>query len=154
MPFQVAGGRPAAQDRRARQAGVVHYEPGAVIYDVGDKADDLYIVVSGKVEHALEPGAHARRPMQILKPGDVFGWAALLEKFPRRLAKAVCIERAEVVRISGDELLRVLESDPDTGDVVMSRFATMITRELHGSRPDRAVAQRSTAACTRATSRA
>ena len=92
-------------------------------------ADDIYIIVSGKVEHTLEPGAPARPSTQILKTGDVFGWAALLEKSPRRLAKAVCIEPTEIVRISGDELLRVLATDPDAGDVVMSRFATMIARE-------------------------
>src|SRR5204862_2728098 len=31
--------------------------------------------------------------------------------------------------ISGDELLQVLATDPGIGDVVMSRFATMITRD-------------------------
>jgi NitT/TauT family transport system permease protein len=67
--------------------------------------------------------------MKTLVQGDVFGWAALLEKVPNRLAKAVCTEDAVIVRINGDELLRVLESDPDAGDVVMSRFATMITRD-------------------------
>jgi NitT/TauT family transport system permease protein len=127
MPFQAAGTdllrKIATLGRRAS------YDRGAVLYDVGDDADDLYIIVSGEVEHTLEPGVHARLSTQILKKGDVFGWAALLEKTPRRLAKAVCMEATEVVRISGDELLRVLATDPDVGDVVMSRFATMITRE-------------------------
>jgi len=127
MPFQVVGDemlhRIAALGRR------VSYDAGAPIYDVGDIADDLYIIVSGRVEHALEPGAQARRPLKVLGPGDVFGWAALLEKFPQRLAKATCLDATEIVRINGDELLRILETDPDTGDVVMSRFATMITRD-------------------------
>ena len=127
MPLQVAGSdllrKIAALGRR------VSYDQGAVLYDVGDDADDLYIIVSGKVEHTLEPGVHARLSTQTLKQGDVFGWAALLEKTPRRLAKAVCESATEVVRIGGDELLRVLATDPDIGDVVMSRFATMITRE-------------------------
>src|SRR5437660_2189648 len=127
MPFQVVS------DAMLRKIAAVSWrvtcEPGDVIYDAGDKADDIYIVVSGTIEHALEPDVQARRPVQTLKSGDVFGWAALLEKFPARLAKAVCVERAEVVRINGDELLRLLESDPDAGDVVMSRFATMIRQD-------------------------
>ena len=127
MPFQVVSD--AMLRKIAAVSWRVTYEPGAVIYDAGDKADDIYIVVSGTIEHALEPDVQARRPVQTLKSGDVFGWAALLEKFPARLAKAVCIERAEVVRINGDELLRLLESDPDAGDVVMSRFATMIRQD-------------------------
>ena len=127
MPFQVVS------DGMLRQiAGLgrrVSYDKGALIYDVGDTADDIYIIVSGRVEHALEPGAQARRPVKVLGPGDVFGWAALLEKYPHRLAKATCLEAAEIVRVGGDDLLRLLETDPDAGDVVMSRFATMITRD-------------------------
>jgi len=128
MPLQVAGDdllrRIAAAGRR------VSYEARAVLYEVDDNADDLYIVVSGQVKHMLGPGAHARQSTQILKKGDVFGWAALLEKTPRRLARAVCTEPTEVLRIGGEELLRVLATEPDIGDVVMSRFATMIAREF------------------------
>ena len=128
MPLQVAGDdllrRIAAAGRR------VSYEERTVLYEVDDTADDLYIIVSGQVRHTLGPGAHARESTQILKKGDVFGWAALLEKTPRRLARAVCTEPTEILRIGGDELLRVLATDPDIGDVVMSRFATMIAREF------------------------
>ena len=127
MPFQVVSD--GMLRKIAAKGWRVTYERDAVLYDVGDKADDIYIIVSGKVVHALEPGVNARRPEKILGPGDVFGWAALLEKYPARLARAVCAERAEIVRINGDELLRLLEGDPDAGDVVMSRFATMITRD-------------------------
>jgi ABC-type nitrate/sulfonate/bicarbonate transport system permease component/CRP-like cAMP-binding protein len=127
MPLQVAEDdllrKIATLGRRAS------YDRGAVLYEVGEDADDLYIIVSGKVEHTLEPGVHARLSTQILKKGDVFGWAALLEKTPRRLARAVCLDATAIVRISGDELLRLLATDPDIGDVVMSRFATLITRE-------------------------
>jgi len=127
MPLQVAG-----DDLLRKIAAIgtrVSYAPGAKIYEVGDDADDIYIIVSGKVEHTLEPGVHARLSRQILQKGDVFGWAALLEKTPRRLAKVVCVDATETVRIGGDDLLRVLATDPDVGDVVMSRFSTMITRE-------------------------
>src|SRR5258706_1083111 len=127
MPFQVVG------DELLRKVAAlgrpVSYAEGAVIYDVGDNADGIYIIVSGQIEHALEPGAHARQPVKMLKTGDVFGWAALLQKYPQRLARAVCLTPAQVIRINGNELLRILEVDPDAGDVVMSRFATMITRD-------------------------
>ncbi len=128
MPFQVVS------DALLRKIAVASWQvslaKGATVYDVGDKADDVFIVVSGKIEHALEPGVNARRPMKTLSTGDVFGWAALLDKIPARLAKATCIEPTEIIRINGEELLRLLESDPDTGDVVMSRFATMITQDF------------------------
>ena len=128
MPLQVAGEdllrRIAATGRRVR------YKALEVLYEVDDIADDLYIIVSGEVRHTLGPGAHAQEPTKVLGKGDVFGWAALLEQTPRRLARAVCTQPAEIVRIGGDALLKVLAKDPDIGDVVMSRFATMITREF------------------------
>lgn len=127
MPFQVVSD--AMLRKIAAIAWQVSYPEGAVIYEAGDKADDIYIVVSGKVEHALEPGINARRPTKTLVGGDVFGWAALLEKYPSRLAKAVCVEAVEIVRINGEALLDLLATEPDAGDVVMSRFATMITRD-------------------------
>ena len=128
MPLQVARDdllrRIAAAGRRAR------YDALQVLYEVDDIADDLYIIVSGEVRHTLGPGAHAKEPTKVLIAGDVFGWAALLEKTPRRLARAVCTQPAEIVRIGGESLLRVLATDADVGDVVMSRFATMIAREF------------------------
>ncbi len=127
MPFQVVSDGMLLKIAALGRRDV--YAEGTVVYDVGDATNDLFIVVAGKVEHALEPGVNAQRPIQILGPGDVFGWAALLEKSSHRLARAVCHERTEIIRINGDDLLRLLETDPDAGDVVMSRFATMITRD-------------------------
>lgn len=127
MPFQVVS--EAMLRRIAAISWKMTYRAGDVLYEAGGPADDLYIVVSGKIDHELAPGVHARRPMKTLTEGDVFGWAALLEKVPNRLAKAVCTEDALIIRINGEELLKVFESDPDAGDVVMSRFATMITRD-------------------------
>ena len=127
MPFQVVSD--GMLRKIAALSWQVAYPSGASVYQAGDTADDIYIIVSGKIEHALEPGVNARRPVQTLGPGDVFGWAALMDKFPHRLAGVTATEPTEIVRISGDELLRLLESDPDAGDVVMSRFATMITRD-------------------------
>ncbi len=127
MPFQVVSD--GMLRKIAALSWEVTYPKGASVYEAGDKADDIYIIVSGRIEHALVPGVNARRPIQTLGPGDVFGWAALMEKFPHRLAVAKVVEPAQVVRINGNELLRLLESDPDAGDVVMSRFATMITRD-------------------------
>ena len=127
MPFQVVSD--AMLRKIAAISWKISFRAGDTLYEAGGPAEDLFIVVSGKVDHELQPGVNARRPMKTLVQGDVFGWAALLEKVPNRLAKAVCTEDAVIIRINGDELLKVLESDPDAGDVVMSRFATMITRD-------------------------
>lgn len=105
-------------------------QAGDQLYDIGDIADDVYIVSSGRVEHTLGKDAHSSEHKKILRNGGIFGWASVLEGQNARLAKTVCIEATEIIRIEGKALIKVFESDPKVGDIVMSRFATMIKKEF------------------------
>jgi ABC-type nitrate/sulfonate/bicarbonate transport system permease component/CRP-like cAMP-binding protein len=128
MPFQVVSDE--MLKRIAQLATRARYEKGETLYRVGERADDIFIVVSGKVEHALGLGSGARTLNQVMSSGAVFGWAALLKDVPARLATTSCVEAAEVLKIKGQDLMRLFESEPAAGDVVMSRFATMITKDF------------------------
>jgi ABC-type nitrate/sulfonate/bicarbonate transport system permease component len=101
-------------------------EERATIYRVGDAADDLFVVASGKIEHALGPSSSATRLVKVVGAGDVIGWTAVLENQRKRLATATCLERSELVRINGNELLKLLEADKPAGDALMSRLASKI----------------------------
>ena len=124
------------------------YARGDVIYNVGDPPDSIHVVSSGSVSHTMKTDEHDALQEKIMRSGDVFGWAAVLEGTPGRLARTVCLERTETLQIDGEKLMRLIEQSPVTGDVVMSRFATMITREFsapataarvhHPTRPDQA----------------
>jgi NitT/TauT family transport system permease protein len=103
---------------------------GDLIYDRGDEADDIHIVASGSVQHLLKADADDAVHEKVMHTGDVFGWAAVLAGQRRRLAKTVCLERTEVIQINGQELMKLIEREPTAGDVIMSRFATMITKEF------------------------
>ncbi len=129
MPFQVI-----SEDMLQSVAAVSRpfsYRAGEVIYRAGDKADDVYVVVSGAVEHLLSDTPTTVERNRVMHSGDVYGWAAVLGQDSRvRLATATCVETAEVIRINGAALIERLNEDPATAAVVMSRFATMITREF------------------------
>ena len=127
MPFQMVG-----PDVLASIAGLAKwksYAKGDVIYQMGDEADDIYLVSSGNVQHTLHGRGGAGELVRTMRSGDVFGWAALMED-QARLATTVCLERTELVRINGAALINLFKSVPTIGDVVMSRFATMITSEF------------------------
>lgn len=128
MPFQMVSDE-LLRDI-AKLASWRSYARGDMIYDVGDDADDVHIVASGRVRHVLRADAGDADLEKVMGNGDVFGWAAVLDGQRRRLAKTVCLERTEVIRINGEELMKLVKRAPSTGDVVMSRFATMITREF------------------------
>lgn len=127
MPFQVMSN--GMLEKIAAAARRVRYTAGQLIYERGERADDLYVIVSGQVEHILGPGAGATNLLRNLEAGEVFGWAALLKSQPYRLAKATATRDTECLAISTQTLVKILESEPETGNVVMSRFATMITRD-------------------------
>lgn len=128
MPFQTV-----ADEMLTAIAGLAtlrSYARGDVIYEMDDPADDIYVVASGSVQHALRAGVKATHLVRTMRSGEVFGWAAVLENQRTRLARTVCLERTELIRINGEELMKLFHAAPATGDVVMSRFATMITKEF------------------------
>lgn len=106
------------------------FDKGDQLYDIGDAADDVYIIASGKIEHVIGQDTDADKHVKVLGAGGVFGWASVLDSQNTRLARTVCLEPVEVIRINGKKLVKLFESDPAVGDIVMSRFATMINVEF------------------------
>jgi len=66
----------------------------------------------------------------MLKKGEVFGWAALLENQPQRIASARALENSTLLRLNGREVLKLLESDSASGFLVMRRLSGLIARFL------------------------
>ena len=83
-PFGEASG--ALLARIAALARLARYGAGARIYSPDDPADDIFVVVSGRVEHVLDPEVGAREAVKRVTRGGVFGWTGLLLGQTRRLA--------------------------------------------------------------------
>lgn len=131
MPFQMV---PDELLRDIAKIAKWHsYARGDMIYNVGDDADDIHVVSSGSVRHALQADAGQADLDKVMRNGDVFGWAAVFQGQRRRLAKTVCLERTEVLQINGEQLMKLIRRVPAAGDVIMSRFATMIRKEFSAS---------------------
>lgn len=109
------------------------YPQGGTLYEVGDPADDFYVLESGRVEFLIGRDERTRPAGFMLRKGEVFGWAALLESQPVRIAKATCLERSTLLRINGKRVLIVLEADPASGYLVMRRLSSLIARYLASS---------------------
>ena len=109
------------------------FAPGAMLYRPGDPADDFFVLDSGRVEFLVGRVDHAAPDGFILRKGEVFGWAALLDGYAARIASARCLEESALLRINGKAALAVLERDPAAGFVVMRRLAALIARYLASS---------------------
>ena len=62
--------------------------------------------------------------------GQIFGWAALLDDQPRRVATASCLENSSVLVVDGVALLEIFARNTDAGYLVMRRLAGMIARNF------------------------
>jgi len=103
---------------------------GSVLYRPGDAADDFFVLDSGRVEFQI-----GRDPAGfMLRKGEVFGWAALLENQPVRIASARAEEASTMLRINGKQALKLLEADPASGYLVMRRLAGLVARFVQGAK--------------------
>lgn len=122
-----------AQDQQERIAALGRletYRQNSAIYNLGDKTVDCYVLVEGMVRFSIGMGSRQAAAGQILRRGELFGWAALVEQAPARIASAVCLTPCSVLAINGDQLLLLMEADHSLGFRLMKRLNDLITGNL------------------------
>jgi toluene monooxygenase system ferredoxin subunit len=100
------------------------------VYVVGDAADDFYVLAEGTVRFTLGLGKRETSAGEILRRGQVFGWAPLVEGHERRIATAYCLTPCEVVALDGAALSALMESDSALGYALLKKLAVLLTSEL------------------------
>jgi CRP-like cAMP-binding protein len=100
------------------------------IYTIGDAVDDFYVLADGMVRFTLGLGKRETSAGDIIRRGDVFGWAPLVEGQPRRIATAYCLTACAVVAIDGAGLMALMESEASLGYALMKKLAVLLTSEL------------------------
>jgi CRP-like cAMP-binding protein len=100
------------------------------IYTIGDALDDFYVLADGMVRFTLGLGKRETSAGDIIRRGEVFGWAPLVEGQPRRIATAYCLTACTVVAIDGEELMTLMDTDLALGYALMKKLAVLLTSEL------------------------
>jgi len=102
------------------------------LFLLGEHADRLYVVLSGKVEltFPLSFGGTVRDiPVESKTPGSALGWSALVK--PHRFTlSAWAAEASELATFRRDDLLQLFEAEPRIGYVVMRHVAEVVGRRL------------------------
>src|SRR5258706_6641628 len=114
----------------AKLARREEFAEGSVLYRLGDAAEDFFVLESGRVEFQIGRDERVNPAGFMLRKGEVFGWAALLENHPQRIASARALEKSALLRINGNQALKVLGPDPSSGYVGILRLARLMTRFL------------------------
>jgi CRP/FNR family cyclic AMP-dependent transcriptional regulator len=105
---------------------------GECLFLLGDHADRLYVVRTGKVEltFPLSFGGVVRDvPVESKTPGSALGWSALVK--PHRFTlSARAAETSELAAFPRQDLLHVFAAEPHIGYVVMRHIAEVVGRRL------------------------
>lgn len=105
---------------------------GECLFLLGDHADRLYVVLSGRVEltFPLSFGDVVRDvPVESKAPGSALGWSALVK--PHRFTlSARAAETSELAAFLRQDLQQVFEAEPRIGCLVMRHVAEVVGRRL------------------------
>ena len=125
-----SGLAPAQRARIAALSTLKSFPQDTSIYLVGDPVEDFYVLADGTVRFTLGLGKRETSAGEIIRRGDVFGWAALVEGHSRRIATAYCLTACAVIAIPGSQLLELMEHDHSLGYALMKQLAALLTSEL------------------------
>jgi CRP-like cAMP-binding protein len=104
------------------------FPEGQVLFQEGDKGEDMYIIQSGRVAIKKKvDGGEAT--LAVLEKGDFFGEMAILERQPRS-ASAAMLEDGDLIVISGEIFGDMIKSNPEIA-VRMLRKQSIRLRETN-----------------------
>lgn len=102
---------------------------GSVLFEQGDPAEFLYLVVAGEVTIRYKPEDGSTILVARVKPGGVVGWSAALGNRVYT-SGAICSEHARLLRLRGKDLRKLCEEYPETGGLILDRLACIIAQRL------------------------
>jgi len=113
----------------------ISFQQGERIFDEGEKADQLYILIEGKVSIKVHLTSRPETvTVAVIEgPYNSFGWSGVVAPY-HYTAAAYSEADSRVLALPGGELMEVLKGDPATGITVMRRVAEIIGSRLKNSR--------------------
>ena len=125
------------QVHRILNTGVIHYiDTGVHLFDQGDAADNMYVVISGvfdalMVEPAIDSEHRKCLPKRVnrLVVGDVIGEMGIMTSGVR-CASVVAVASGEVLALSQTHLKRIRLLYPRTAGRLFANLSAVLTKKL------------------------
>ncbi len=122
------GGLSHGQLQRVAALGTLQdCEEGQQLYRIGDPAHLIYVLAQGTVRQAISFGGRTAHAGDILRRGDVFGWAALTPTCNVRIATTSCLTPCRLLAVDGAGLIELMEHDHTLGYRLMTQLTRLIT---------------------------
>jgi len=104
----------------------------AVLFEQGDRAEYLYLVVVGEIAIHYKPDDGPPIVVARVKAGGVVGWSAALGNRVYTSA-AICTRYTQMLRVRGADLRDLCEQNPETGILILERLAEIIAERLRNT---------------------
>ena len=103
---------PAQVEGLARAATARNVARGDHALRIGDRADEVWIIVAGKLkEYRLDPAGN-EYVNELMGPGQVFGEPGIFSSERTRVVNVVALEHSNVLTIPRDELFKFMIAHP------------------------------------------
>ena len=114
-------------DSSVAGTSVREYRRGETVFREGDREADVLYVRTGGVQLSMRSSAGCVAAVGMAGPGDFFGEGCLIAQ-PLRLATAVSMTDAAVMRVEKAEMLRLLHAEPDFAEAFTVHLLTRNSR--------------------------
>jgi thioredoxin reductase (NADPH) len=111
---------PAQVSRIAGHGSVRRVSPGEILVEAGDRVVPFFVVTSGQIE-IVRPARTSDDVIVVHKPGEFTGEVNMLSG-RRSLVRARALEAGEVIEVSREQLLGLVQTDSDISEVLMRAF--------------------------------
>ena len=121
-------------------AEVLAFDPGQTVFTEGDRGDELFIVLSGRVEIS--------RMSSVLNdagPGDHIGEMALIRSMPRS-ATVTAVEASELIALRRNDFFEILRKEHEMAVKLLWQFLGVLADRLDQTSKDLAGAREELAA--------
>jgi CRP-like cAMP-binding protein len=117
-------------DKLAEIAAIRHVEAGEQLFREGEKEDNLYIVIEGRIALEIFVPHRGRIRIGTVESMEVFGWSSVTPIVHQRTASAFVVLTSLLVVFNSEKLRNLCDEDHDLGYVVMRRLANVIASRL------------------------
>ena len=114
------------------------YVPGEHIFDEGEPADFVYLIVHGEVELQYLLPTGESRTTDIIPAGELIGWSGLVDPH-RRVSRAIAMRETEIVAIEAEMLRLLCDEDCSLGYRLMEQVCKILSSRLDATRMQLAV---------------
>jgi CRP-like cAMP-binding protein len=108
----------------------IDLEADDVVFEQGELADGLYVLVSGELNILYKPDDGPELVIARVRPETVIGWSAALGT-PLYTSSAVCLTNCCLLRLRGEDLRWLCEKYPALGVALVERLAAALANRLN-----------------------